>query len=82
MIRSCPVLLEGGDEMKEATKTKCDAVVELMLWQKVGIKKACEEYNISVGSVHNYIHNILRYDDDEKYRLIMHDMNKRYKKGR
>ena len=68
--------------MKEATKKKCEAVVDLMLWQKVGISKACKEYNISVGSVHNYIHNILRYEDDETYRLVMYDMKQRYKKGR
>ena len=68
--------------MKDATKQKCDAVVELMLWQKVGINKACQEYNISVGSVHNYIHNVLRFEDNEKYRLITHDMKLRYKKGR
>ena len=68
--------------MKEETKKKCDAVIELMLWQKVGISKASKEYNISVGSVHNYIQNVLKYEDDEKYRLLRIDMEKRYKKGR
>ena len=68
--------------MKEQTLEKCRQVVKQMLEYNVGMKKATDEYNVSLGSVHNYIHNILKHEDLETYDRIINDMNKRYKKGR
>lgn len=66
--------------MKKETIEKCKKVVDWMLWRKVGINKACKEFNVSVGSVHNYIYEVLRFEDDETFRLVTHDMKERYKR--
>lgn len=67
--------------MKESTKSKCHEAVLWMVDNRCGIISASREFNISVGSIHNYIHNELRYSDDELYGTIQNDMKKRNRRG-
>ena len=68
--------------MKDETLYKCKTAVDWMLDNKVGIKQASKEWSISVGSIHSYIYNVLRFENVEKYDLVRHDMKQRYHKGR
>lgn len=67
--------------MRDETRAKCNKAISYMIDYKVGIKKASENFNVSCGSIHTYIHQVLKYEDDEKYNVVMEDMNRRYKKG-
>ena len=49
-----------------------------MIEYKKGMKVACEYFSISTGSLHTYIHDILKYEDDEKYHIVVADMRERY----
>ena len=64
--------------VKDVTKAKCKKAVEYMIEYKKGMKVACENFSISTGSLHSYIHNILKYEDDEKYNIVVADMRERY----
>lgn len=64
--------------MKDVTKAKCKKAVEYMIEYKKGMKVACENFSISTGSLHSYIHNILKYEDDEKYNIVVAGMRERY----
>ena len=68
--------------MKLDTIKKADKAVDWMIDNKVGIMNASKEWNISVGSIHKYIYDVLRFEDDEKFRRIKADLNMRYKKVR
>ena len=64
--------------MKEVTKDKCKKAVDYMIEYKKGMKVACENFSISTGSLYSYIHGILKYEDDEKYNIVLADMRERY----
>ena len=67
--------------MKEETRLKCHEAVLFMYNNRCGIVSASREFGVSVGSIHNYIHNVLRYTDDEMYGCIQNDMKKRNRRG-
>ena len=67
--------------MRKGTLARCKKAIAYMIDYKVGIKKASENFNVSCGSIHTYIHQILKYEDDEQYHIVISDMKRRYKKG-
>lgn len=77
VLLSAP-FLKGGDYVKDVTKEKCKKAVDYMIEYKMGMKVACDNFSISTGSLHTYIHDILKYEDDEKYHVVLADMRERY----